>query len=81
MKYQMGDFGESLGQDELGFLDKVITPEMKQSVIDAAKNGAIEGVKAVWTEYKVPITLIGATIAITFILENMANAKILGQKG
>ena len=81
MKYQMGDFGQQVTEEDLGFLDKVITPEIKQSIVAAAKNGAIEGVKYVWTEYKVPITLVGAALAITFVLENMANAKILGKKG
>lgn len=79
----MGDFGQQVTNDELGagLLDNIITPDVKQSIITAAKNGAIEGVKYVWTEYKVPITLVGAALAITFVLENMANAKILGKKG
>jgi hypothetical protein len=81
MKYQMGDFGQQIRNEELGILENLITPDVKQSIITAAKNGAIEGVKYVWEEYKAPILLVGTVVAITFILENMANAKILGQKG
>lgn len=83
MKYQMGDFGQAVSNDEMGasLFDNIITPEVKQSIVTAAKNGAIEGVKYVWNEYKAPIILVGSALAITFILENMANAKILGKKG
>ncbi len=80
MKYQMGDFGQKMTNEEMGILENLITPDVKQSIISAAKNGAIEGVKFVWQEYKAPIILVGTAVAITFILENMANAKILGQK-
>lgn len=80
MKYQMGDFGEAMRNEELGILENIITPDIKQSIITAAKNGAIEGINYVWQEYKTPIILVGAAVAITFILENMANAKILAKK-
>jgi hypothetical protein len=81
MNYQNGDFQMNIVSNEMGLLDKVLTPELKQSVVNAAKSGAIEGVKFVWEEYKIPITLVGAALAITFILENVANAKIIAKKG
>jgi hypothetical protein len=83
MKYHLGDYGQSLSAQELGagLIDSIITPDVKQSIISAAKNGAIEGVKFVWQEYKTPIVLVSVALAATFILENMANAKILAKKG
>ena len=82
MKYQMGDYGQAMTNQELGagLLDNIITPDVKASIIAAAKNGAIDGAKYVWNEYKIPIMLVGSAIAITFIVENIANAKILGER-
>lgn len=79
--YTEGDY-HTQGQSGFGALDfsSFITPELKQSVISAAKNGAIEGVKYVWQEYKAPIILVGTALALTFLFENIANAKILGQR-
>lgn len=64
----------------MGFIENLLTPEVKQTLVGSAKESAMNVVAYVWQEYKVPIVAISSVLIVTIILENMANIKILSQK-
>lgn len=78
MKYYKGDFCPRVQQ--MGFLEDILTPEVKQSLVGSATKSAKDAIDVVWQQYKLPIISVGSILAVTLILENMANIKILTSK-
>lgn len=73
MNYVKKDF-------EMGFIENLLTPEIKETLVGSAKDSAKNAVTFIWQEYKVPIVLTGTILAVTLVLSNMANIKILTSK-
>jgi hypothetical protein len=65
---------------EMGFIQNLITPEVKGALVGSAKESASNVISYVWQEYKIPIILTSTILAATIVLSNAASIKILTSK-
>jgi len=76
ISYETGDF-VTPGTSGFGFIQNLLTPEVKQSLVGSAKDSAKEMVGFIYQEYKTPIWAAVFILSGTLILSTWANFKVI----